>query len=236
MTISHKKAARLAGLFYLIVIASGLFAELFVRQALSVPNNAMATAVNIQQHEMLYRIGIAADLLNFIIGLPCVLIIYHLFKSANKIIAQLALIFVIIQTAIISINLLNQISPLILLSKGPALTAVPPGQLASLSFYSLELQAHGYGIGLVFFAFYCMLIGYLIYSSTLVPRILGILYIITGTSYLLNSTVLLLFPGASAKLFLYFAVPAFIGEISFCLWLLIKGVKVKEPGTNSIGS
>lgn len=224
MTLSQKAAARLAGLFYLVVIASGLFAEVFVRQALRVSNDAMATAINIQKNETLYRLGIAADLLNFIIGLPCVLIIYHLFKSTNKIIAQLALIFVIIQTAIISVNLLNQVSPLVLLSKPSALASVPPNQLASLSFASLELQAYGYGIGLIFFAFYCMLIGYLIYNSTLVPKVLGVLYFITGISYLLNSGTLLLFPAASASLFPFFAVPAFIGEISLCLWLLIKGI------------
>lgn len=223
--ISNKKLARIAGLLYLVVIATGLFAEVFVRQALRVSNDAIATAQKIQSSEMLYRLGFVADLTNFVIGLPCVLIIYIIFRRVNKHVAGLALIFVVIQTAIIAVNLLNQISPLLFLGNDLYLNSFTSEQLASLSLHSLNLQAQGYGIGLVFFGFYCLLIGYLIYQSRLVPRFIGILYFITGLSYLFNSFSLFLFPKVSGTLFPYFAIPAFIGEITFCLWLLIKGVK-----------
>lgn len=111
--ILDKNLARIAGLFYLIVIATGLFSEVFVRQALRVSGNALATAQNIQSHQMLFRWGFVANLINFVVGLPSVLIIYFLFKRENKFLLQLALIFVVIQTAVIAVNLLNQITPLI---------------------------------------------------------------------------------------------------------------------------
>lgn len=222
---STKTLSRIAGLLYLVVIATGLFAEVFVRQALRVSNNAIATAQKIQSSEMLYRFGFVDDLTNFVIGLPSVLIIYIIFKSVDRHVAGLALIFVVIQTAIIAVNLLNQISPLLFLGNNVYLYSFSPGQLVSLSLHSLNLQAQGYGIGVVFFGYYCLLIGYLIYKSRLVPRLIGILYIITGLAYLFNSFFLFLFPKISGILFPYFAIPAFIGEITFCLWLLIKGVE-----------
>lgn len=66
--ITNKNLARIAGLLYLVIIVTGLFAEVFVRQTLMVSGDAMATARNIQASEMLYRWGFVADLCNFIFG------------------------------------------------------------------------------------------------------------------------------------------------------------------------
>jgi Domain of unknown function (DUF4386) len=222
--ISNKNLARIAGLLYLIVIATGLFAEVFVRQALKVSGDALATANNIQSSEMLFRWGLVADLINFVCGLPCVLIIYFLFKRVNKFLLQLAVIFVVIQTATISVNLLNQISPLLILSNNAYLNTFQPNQLATLLLLSLNIQAVGYAIGLVFFGFYCLIVGYVIFKSKMVPKFFGILYIISGVGYLINSFTMLLSKGFANPVFAYVAIPIFIGELSFCLWLLIKGV------------
>jgi hypothetical protein len=226
--ISDKNLARIAGLCYLIVIATGLFSEVFVRQALKVPNDALATAQNIQAHEMLFRWGFVADIINFVVGLPTILIIYHFFKRVNKLLLQIALAFVIIQTAIIAANLLNQISPLLILSNETYLNTFEPNQLASLSLLSLNLQAQGYGIGLVFFGFYCLIIGFLIFKSELIPRILGVLYAVAGLCYLINSFTMFLSKDFENPLFIYLAIPIFIGELSLCLWLITKGIDTSK--------
>lgn len=230
--ITDKNLARIAGLCYLIVIATGLFSEVFVRQALRVANDAVATANNIQTHEMLYRWGFLADITNFVIGLPSVLIMYFLFKRVNKLLVQLALAFVIIQTAIIAVNLLNQISPLLILGNDAYLNSFQPDQLASLSLLSLNIQAQGYGLGLVFFGFYCLIFGYIIIKSQMLPKVLGVLYAITGICYLLNSFIMFLSKSFDNPLFAYLAVPIFIGELSLCLWLLIKGVDTSKRLTD----
>ena len=137
--ISDKNLTRIAGFCYLIVIATGLFSEIFVRQALRVSNDAIVTANNIQIHEMLFRWGFVADIINFIIGLPTVLIIYYFFKRTNKILLQLAVVLVVIQTAIISVNLLNQITPLLLLGNDTYLNSFQPYQLATQSLLFLNI-------------------------------------------------------------------------------------------------
>ncbi|MFN7838898.1 MAG: DUF4386 domain-containing protein, partial [Bacteroidota bacterium] len=86
-------------------------------------------------------------------------------------------------------------------------------------------QAQGYGIALVFFGFYCLIIGYLIIVSNLIPRFLGVLYTIAGLCYLINTFTMLLSKGFANPLFVYLAVPIFIGELGLALWLLIAGVR-----------
>ena len=226
--ISNKNLARIAGFCYLIVIATGLFSEVFVRQALKVSNNALATAQNIQANEMLFRWGFVADLINFVVGIPTILILYHFFKKSNKILLQIALAFVIIQTAIIAVNLLNQITPLLLLSNETYLHTFQQNQLATLSLLSLNIQAQGYGIGLVFFGFYCIIIGFIIFKTNALPKIIGVAYAIAGICYLINNFTMFLSKGFVNPLFIYLAIPIFIGELSLCLWLLIKGIDASK--------
>ena len=222
--ISNKSLARIAGFCYLVVIATGLFSEVFVRQTLRVTNDALTTAHNIQTNEMLFRWGVVADLINFIVGIPTILIIYNFFKKSNKILLQIALTLVIIQTAIIAVNLLNQITPLLLLGNDTYLNTFQKSQLATLSLLSLNIQSQGYAIGLVFFGFYCFLIGFVIYKTNAIPRIIGVLYAIAGLCYLINSFTMFLSKGFANPMFVYLAIPIFIGELSVCLWLLIKGI------------
>ena len=226
--ISNKNLARIAGFCYLIVIATGLFSEVYVRQALRVSNDALTTAHNIQTNEMLFRWGFVADLINFVVGIPTILIMYHFFKKSNKMLLQIALALVIIQTAIIAVNLLNQISPLLLLSNDTYLNTFQQSQLATLSLLSLNIQSQGYAIGLVFFGFYCIIIGFVIYKTNAIPRIIGVLYAIAGLCYLINSFTMFLSKGFSNPIFIYLAIPIFIGELSVCLWLLIKGIDTSK--------
>ena len=177
---------------------------------------------------MLFRWGFVADLINFVVGLPTILIIYFLFKRTNTLLLQLAVAFVIIQTATIAVNLLNQISPLLILSNDTYLKTCQPDQLATLSLLSLNIQSQGYAIGLVFFGFYCLIVGYVIYKSKFLPKIFGILYALTGLCYLINSFTMFLSKGFENPLFMYLAIPILIGDLSFCLWLPIKGVDTSE--------
>lgn len=226
--ISDKNLARIAGLCYLVVIATGLFSEVFVRQALRVSNDSLATAQNIQTHEMLFRWGFVADLINFVVGLPSVIIIYVLFRRVDRILPKLALTLVVTQTAIISVNLLNQVAALVILGGDSYLNTFQPEQIATLSLLMLDIQAQGYATGLVFFGFYCLVMGWILFRSRMVPSVFGILYMVSGLGYLINSFTMFLSKGFANPVFMYLVIPIFIGELSFCLWLLIKGVETKE--------
>ncbi|MBL8012902.1 MAG: DUF4386 domain-containing protein, partial [Candidatus Omnitrophica bacterium] len=146
----------------------------------------------------------------------------------NKNLSLLALIFSILGSAVMAVNLLNQLAPLLLLHKTVYLKAFTPEQLQTLSLFFLNLQSQGYGISLLLFAFYFPIIGYLVYKSTFLPRILGVIYTLAGIGYLSNSLAMFLFPPLLALLFPYSLLPAFIGESSMSLWMIVKGVNIQK--------
>lgn len=136
--------------------------------------------------------------------------------------------FILVATAIESVNLLNHFAPLILLGGRSYLNVFTTEQLQALAYVSLRLQSAGYNISLAVFGFYCLVTGYLIFRSTFLPRILGVLMATDGLCYLTNSFANFLAPGFAAGLFPYILVPCFVAELSLCLWLLVVGVNVPK--------
>ena len=75
---------------------------------------------------------------------------------------------------------------------------------------------------LVFFGPWCLLIGYLIFKSTFLPRILGVLMAFAGVGWLIFLSPL------ENRLSTYLKVLGFVAELSLCLWLLVMGVNVRK--------
>lgn len=230
---SNNKLAKAAGFLYLIVIITGGFAEAFVREGLTVYGDAAATAQNILGSEQMYRFGFVADLVCLICGTFLTLILYILFKPVNKNISLLALIFGSVAGAVMAANLIHQFAPLLLLHNTSYQETFSIEQLQTLSLFFLNLQSQGYNISLFLFAFYFPIIGYLIYKSNFLPKFLGIIYTFAGVGYLINSLAWFLFPHIASYLFPYVLLPAFIGEVSMALWLIVKGVKIPKGDTIS---
>lgn len=220
--------ARIGGLLYLIIIIAGIFGEAFVRSPLIVSGDATATAHNIMASELLWRIGIAGDLIMHVCDVPLMLIFYLLLSPVNKNLALLAILFNLIQTAVLVVNKLNLLDALFPLRRGDYLKAFKPDQLHALTYLSIRSHGYGFGVGLLFFGFTCLILGYLIFRSGYLPRILGVLMQIAGLCYLTNSFALIIAPTFADMLFPAIMIPSFIAELSLCLWLLVKGVNVPQ--------
>jgi hypothetical protein len=153
------------------------------------------------------------------------LVLYLLLKPVNKNLALLAILFNLIQTAVLVANKLNLLMPLFLLGNADYLKAFEPNQLSALTYIFVKAHDYGFGIGLIFFGFACLIYGYLLFRSGYFPRTLGVLMAIAGLSYLTDSFTLILAPVYAGTIFpvLVFAL---IGELSLCLWLLVKGVNL----------
>jgi hypothetical protein len=224
--VSPQVYARMAGVLYLINIACGIFGELCVRGHLVVAGNAVATAHNIMASEFLFRCGIAGDLIMHLTDIPMTVIFYVLLRPISRDLSLLAALFGMLQTAVLVANKLNLVSVLLLLGSSNYLKAFDPNQLQALAQLSLSLHEHGFGIGLVFFGVSCLVTGYLLFRSAYFPKTLGILQAIAGVCYLINSFAQLLAPALAVKLVPTILLPAFIGELGTCLWLIIKGVNL----------
>ena len=225
---SPQRYARLAGVLYLAIILLGAFGELFVRATMVVFGNAAATANNLAASPLLWRAGIVGDLLMHVADLPVILILYLLLRPVSENLALLATFINLIQTAVLAANKTNLLLPLFLLADASYMKAFSPEQLHALAAIAINTHAHGFAIGLVFFGFACLLRGYLIFKSGYWPKILGTLMFLAGLSYLTNSFALLLAPAFADMIFPAVLLPALVGELSFCLWLIVKGVNVEQ--------
>ena len=226
MKHSVKTIARIGGVLYLIIIITGIFGELFVRGRLIVHGDAAATATNIASSQLLWRIGIAGDIFMHVCDVGLTLILYILLKPVNKNLALLAMLFTLVQTAVLVATKLNLFMPLFLLENANYLKAFDPRELQALSYVSIRMDGYGFGIGLLFFGFACLFLGYLIRRSGFLPRFIGILMQIAGLCYITDSSALIVAPKFADAIFPAILLPCFIGELSLCLWLIIKGVNV----------
>ncbi|HEY4590288.1 MAG TPA: DUF4386 domain-containing protein [Thermoanaerobaculia bacterium] len=218
--------ARIGGALYLIIIVAGILGELFIRGRIIVSGDAAATAHNIMASQSLWRVGIAGDLVMHVCDVPLMLIFYVLLRPVSKNLALMAVLFNLIQTAVMVANEIVLLVPLFLLGGAEYLKSVDPHQLQALAYVALKVNDYGFGVGLIFFGFECIILGYLIFRSGYLPRALGVLMPLAGLSYLTNSFALLLAPALAAKLLPAILLPAFVAETSLCLWLLVKGVNV----------
>jgi hypothetical protein len=224
---SPRLKARIAGALYLIIIVTAMSAEMIVRERLVVYGDAAATATNILAHEALYRYGGVAMLIAVVCDTAVALIFYQLFKPVSRGLALLATFFRLMPVAILAANLLNHFAPLVLLKGAPAPPSFQADHLQALALASLHLYAYGFKIAMVFFGFNCLLLGYLIFKSLFLPRILGVLMAAAGVCYLIWSFASLLSPELGERLFAaYILAPCFVAELSLALWLFAVGVNV----------
>jgi Domain of unknown function (DUF4386) len=222
--------ARLAGFLYLLVIPLGIFGALYVSSSLIVPGDAARTADNIMASESLFRLGIVSDMLASLVMLFVALVLYQLLKPVDRNMALLMVVFVLVAVPIAMLNKLNQFAALLLLSGSDYLTVFTTDQLQALALLVLRLHSRGGNIAFIFWGLWLFPLGYLVFKSGFLPKILGVLLMIACFGYVINSIASFLGYTVNVGMF------AALGEVLFILWLLIKGVNVEEWEKRAGGS
>jgi hypothetical protein len=221
---SIQRNARLAGVLYLIITIAAIVAHMYVPTTLIVPGDATATVDNISNSEMLFRFGgIGSELIVLLSEVILAVLLYVLLKPVNKTLSLVAAVSRLIMTTIHGFNLINYFFVLIIMGGAGFLSGFDAGQLNSLAMLFLEAHSFGFTIGIAFLVIHVFVLGYLIYKSGYFPKIIGILFIIAGLGYLIDSFFLLLIPSYTTTP-IYIAIPIAIAELVFPVWLLIKGV------------
>jgi uncharacterized protein DUF4386 len=216
--------ARIGGILYLVIIVAGLTGEMFVRNSVIVSGDAAATAANLVASRSIWRVGIAGDLVMHLCDVGLMLVFYVLLRPVSRNLALLAVLFNLIQTAVLVANKMNLLVPLFLLGDAKYLQAFTPQQLQALSYVALRTHDYGFGVGLIFFGMVCLVVGYLIFQSGYLPKAIGVMMQIAGVCYIANSFALILYPPLASALFPFILLPPFLAELSLALWLLVKGV------------
>jgi hypothetical protein len=220
---SINKTARNAGMLYLSLLPLGILGLLYVPSTLIVPGDATATASNILANELLFRVSIVAALLVQIVNIFVVLALYRLLSPVNKNMAQLMAIFILLGAPIAMLSEASKFIVLHLLGSD-SLTMFTMEQLQALVVVFLELHEYGISIASIFWGLWLFPMGYLVYKSSFLPRLIGILLMIGCFGYLFDFVTGALFMGIDLTISQF----TFIGEILLPLWLLIKGVNVEQ--------
>jgi hypothetical protein len=219
---SPSPRARITGVVYLLYFLTAVFGEFFGR-GLVVSGDAAATANNILAHQPLFRLGLATGLIATACYVAVTALFYDLFQPVNRSLSILAAFFSLVGCAILAFASLFRIAPLVVLGGGQYLSVFKVEQLRALASLFLELYGQGVNICFVFFGVYCLLIGYLIFRSAFLPRILGVLMAFAGLGWLT-----FLSPTLANYLSPYIQVLGVLAEGSLMLWLLVMGVNVAK--------
>ena len=219
---TNKSKARLAGLLYFIVVIAGIFSLMYVPSTLIVRDNVQQTLENIQRGENLFRLGILAETISFTAFLLLPLALFSLLKQVNKRVAVLMVALAIPSVPIFFSILLNKFA--ILSTIGG--TEMEASQMAEQVMFYLRQFNAGNLLGQNFWALWLFPLGYLMFKSGFLPKFLGIVLMVGSVGYYLDFAGRIVFPDYSSWIISdYITIPASIGEIGTCLWLLIMGAK-----------
>ena len=221
---SIQKTARVAGALYLSLLPLGILGIMYVPASLIVPGDGAATASQIIASESLFRLSIVSALLVQVVNIFVVLALFQVLKPAGRNLAWMMVIFILLGAPIAMLNELNQVAVLILSTGADYLAAFSPDQLHALLPLFLDLHEYGINIAGIFWGLWLFPMGYLVFRSGYLPKILGILLMIGCFGYLADSAIVFLFPNFDVSISQF----TFIGELLLPLWLLIKGVNVEK--------
>jgi hypothetical protein len=227
-TVSPRARARITGGIYLLFFLTALLGEFFTQQAGisglgALPGDAAATATNILAHESFYLLGVALGLISTACYVAVTALFYQLFRPVSRSLAFMAAFFGLVGCAITAFGSLFQLAPLAVLGGSPYLSVFTVKQVQALVLLFLHLNAQVGSIALVFFGLFQLLIGYLIFRSTFLPRILGVLMALAGLGWLI-----FLAPPLAALLLTYLEVLGILAEALLMLWLLVMGVNAER--------
>jgi hypothetical protein len=216
---SPRFKARMAGVFEALEGLTSASGQVVILGRLVVAGNAAATAANILGHERLFWLGFVSSLLGVAFHIAWVALFYNLFKPVNRSLSLLAAFVGLVVCGIQAVTGVFYVAPLLILQGGSSVSVFAAEQLQALAMIFLKLNAYAFDVDLVFFGLWCVLTGYLIFRSTFLPRILGVLLAIDGLGWMTY-----LYPPLAFHLFPFIAAASALAEIPLQLWLIVKGV------------
>lgn len=224
---SQRKAARVAGVLYLLIVITAPIGLMYVPSKLIVPGNATATANNIRASESLFRIGIGSELFHQAVWLFLVLALYRLFKAVNeKRASQMLILGALVSVPIVFLNVLNEIAALVLVSGADFLSVFEKPQLDALAYLFLHLHGQGIIVVSIFWGLWLFPFGMLVIRSGFIPRVLGVLLMIAGFAHLAGSFTSLLLPRYDPLVGQFVMVLA-TGEFPIIFWFWIWGARLR---------
>jgi hypothetical protein len=222
---SIQRYARIAGVLFGVSIIAGGFGEFWIPSRLIASGSVTATAHNIATSDWLFRAGFAGYLVEACCDIGLTMLLYVLLRPVSSSLALLAVFFRLVATATFFFSEFFYFSASPILAGGDYLRSFSPEQLNTLAFLSIKLYGYGTGIASLFYGVASVVIGYLIFESGYLPRVLGVLLALSGFGFVFRSFALVLAPAYAST-----AVLLLVGlaGLALTLWLLVRGVDLEK--------
>ena len=217
---SITKIARTAGLLYLVYVVTSVIANLFGKFVFV---EAPVTIDHILTHATQFRIGFVINLFSVVLFLLAAWALYVLLKPVNKDLALLFLLFNVTGFAVWLFSSLCLFGSLVILNVPEAIQAFQPDQLQALAVFFFGLYKTGVFIAQVPYGVWLFPLGYLVFKSDFLPKVLGILLIADGICQFVYVCQRLILPDFAVIAYPCMVI-SFIAEVSLALWLAIKAV------------
>jgi hypothetical protein len=220
--MSPRTLARTVAVLGVLEGSAWVWGQLRIPGTLVVLTDPAATAANILGNESLFRLGLALGVLAVAFNIARTGLLYVLFRPVGRTVTLITAFFCLVAIALQAGSILFQLPVLVVLKSGKDFAAFNVEQLQSMALIFLRWSGQASNLYLAFFGFCCMLVGYLVYESTFLPRILGVLELLAGVGY---STYL--WPPLANSLYPY-NLALGVGELALGTWLLVVGVNVER--------
>jgi hypothetical protein len=216
---------RIAGLWYLLLCVLGPLRLMYIPSKLFVHGNAAATASNIAAHQLLFRLGIVADLASAVMAIFLALAFYKLFAGVDRNLAVQVVIFGgVMPSLIYFVGVVSDLAALMIARGANFLSVFDKPQRDALVMLFVQLRDHQNTAAEVLWGMWLLPLAVLIYRSRFLPRFLGVWLVANGIGYIALSLTGVMWPQYQNKIFM-FSQPALFGELALMLWLVIKGAK-----------
>jgi len=228
--ISKNKAARTAGVFYLVLAITGTF-NFFVKEKLFVYGNPQETVQNIVSSEWLFITSMVSEILMSTSWILIAIALYALFRKVQKSIAVLMLSLVLVGGAVIYITVITQMASLVIINNASGyLATFDTNQQHSLALLFLEISKESVYANYICMGLWMFPFAFFVFKSGCFPKtiskIWGVLLVAGGLGYLIDFFAYFLYP----DIFINLTHFAFLGDLFSLFWLLIMGVKTSENG------
>lgn len=215
--------ARLAGLLYLVLVITGVFAHFVVRDRVYEPDNATTTLENIVADATLFRFALVADIVMATVFVALGVVFYLLLNHAGRQTATALVVFVCVGAGMILLNLTFHYAAL-LVATGEAYGSPAGAGNAPLVLLLMDMHHYGYALAGIFFGLWLLPLGYLARRSGYFPPLLGTLLIVAGGAWIVDTLVQFIAPDLSEAVHFVLTLPTF-AEFALLLYLLIRGVR-----------
>jgi hypothetical protein len=215
-----RRDARIAGTFYLLNIVTILL-SIGLKRGIVVAGNPAATAANFIVSLPRFQAAWALEVISTACSLVVAAYIYRLFVPVSKALSLLATLFRVVACSVAMIGYLLQAAPLPILTSASFVSGLSLTQLQAAAYIALRLGVQASNLVIVVFGFHAIVLGYLVYRSTFIPRAIGVLLGLAGVG-----GCLMLVPLVAGGFFPVILATGAAAELSLTAWLLFAGIDV----------